>query len=76
MCIRDRYRDSIVRDRDLSLQVKNTNLRLLDLLIDDRGMGAFKVFIFAKNAPEPSGILAQKKDSDSPSILATTRHMP
>ena len=72
----EQYRDSIVRDRDLSLQVKNTNLRLLDLLIDDRGMGAFKVFIFAKNAPEPSGILAQKKDSDSPSILATTRHMP
>lgn len=72
----DRYKDKIASNNNLNRVTKNTNLRLLELLMDEAGMGSFRVFIFAKNILDPFTNTIDYNEIDVPLVLATPRHMP
>ena len=51
------------------------NLRGMDVLLDEEGMGGFRVLAFAKGSPT-AGVLGAGPPESAPTPLAGARHMP
>ena len=54
---------------------RTANLQGMDVLMDDEGMGGFRVLAFAKDAPA-DGVLGTRPPESAPAPLAGSRHMP
>ena len=68
-------RAEIAERTGLSRVERMANLRGMDVLTDDEGMGGFRVLAFAKDAPT-DGVLGVSPPEPAPAPLAGARHMP
>ena len=71
----DRYRAEVAERSGLGRIGRMANLRGIDVLVDDEGMGGFRVLAFAKDAPT-DGVLGASPPESAPAPLAGARHMP
>ena len=71
----DGYRAEIAERSTLGRVERIANLQGMDVLLDDEGMGGFRVLAFAKDAPT-SGVLGASPPESAPAPLAGARHMP
>ena len=71
----DAQRAEVAERSGLSRAERAANLRGMDALLDEEGMGGFRVLAFAKDAP-PSGVLGASPPESAPAPLAGARHMP
>ena len=71
----EEHRAEIAERTGLSRVERMANLRGMDVLTDDEGMGGFRVLAFAKNAPT-DGVLGVSPPESAPAPLAGARHMP
>lgn len=68
-------REEIAGRSGLSRMERMANLHGLDVLVDDEGMGGFRVLALAKDAPA-DGVLGASPPESAPAPLAGPRHMP
>lgn len=68
-------RTEIAERTGLSRIERMANLRGMDVLTDNEGMGGFRVLAFAKDAPA-DGVLGVSPPESAPAPLAGARHMP
>ncbi len=71
----DGYRAEIAERSGLSRIERMANLHGIDVLVDDEGMGGFRVLAFAKDGPT-DGVLGVSQPESAPAPLAGVRHMP
>ncbi len=69
------FREEIAARRGLGRAERIGNLRGLDVLVDDEGMGGFRVLAFAKDAPTDE-VLGVSPAESALAPLAGARHMP
>lgn len=69
------FRGEVAARSGLGRVERMANLRGLDVLLDDEGMGGFRVLAFAKDAPT-GGVLGVSPPEFAPAPLAGARHMP
>ncbi len=69
------YRADVAERSGLGRVERMANLRGMDLLLDDEGMGGFRVLAFAKDAPT-EGVLGASPPESAPTPLGGARHMP
>ena len=69
------YQAEVAERSGLHRVERMANLRGMDVLLDDEGMGSFRVLAFAKEAPT-DGVLGMSPPESAPAPLAGVRHMP
>ncbi|MDE2837332.1 MAG: SAM-dependent methyltransferase [Chloroflexota bacterium] len=69
------YRAEVAERSGLNRMERMANLRGMDVLLDDEGMGSFRVLAFARDAPT-DGVLGASPWESAPAPLAGVRHMP
>ncbi len=69
------FRAEIAECNSLSRIERTANLHGVDVLLDEEGMGGFRVLAFAKDAPT-DGVLGASPPESAPAPIAGARHMP